>query len=563
MSSSHSLFRLHNPQQASSELAQGIAATAINAPIPMGTLDEMAAYLTDGYWQDNGLPRHSFDTSISNKITVNIKTLPPEAQALARAAMQAWESVADIRFAEVQGAAQITFTDDQPGAYSSFSYIGETTQSAIVNISADWVTTYGSGLDDYSFQTYLHELGHALGLGHQGPYNGTANFETGAIFGNDSNQMSVMSYFSQADNDNVNASYALPLTAMSADIVAMQALYGKPGTASATSGKTIYGYNQTVGGYLGLYFDILTTGQDPGNMLGNGPVALTIYDRSGRDTVDFRTDSTDQKVDLSEQGVWNVFGLIGNVVLARGTVIENYVAGSGNDWVMGNNARNKINGGRNEDTLSGFGGNDTLNGDGGRDLLEGGGGKDQINGGTGSDVLDGGGGNDTLNGGAGHDKIIGGSGKDQIIGGSGNDTLLGGGSDDTLKGGGGNDLIDGGAGSDMLAGDGGRDTLLGGDGRDILNGGLGNDKLTGGTGADDFVFTPDFGQDIITDFRDNMDELHLDDALWGGSLDAQTVVDTFASTANGDTILDFGNGNIIMLASIANAQLLVDDIVIF
>lgn len=558
MSSTHSVFRPHDPERTETELELSTSTRTtnapVNAPVPMGTLDELAAYLTDGYWQDNGLLRHSFDTSLSNKIRVDLNALPPEAQALARAAMQAWKSVADIRFVEVRNGAQITFTDNQPGAYSAFSYIGEYTQSATVNISADWLANYGSELDDYSFLVYMHELGHALGLGHQGDYNGAANFDTDAVFGNDSYQMSVMSYFSQTQNNNANASYALPLTAMSADIVAMQALYGKPGNASATGGKTVYGYNQTVGGYLGLYFDILTTGQDPDNMLGNGPVAMTIYDRSGRDTVDFRTDSNDQQVDLSDQGIWDVFGLTGNVVLAGGTVIENYIAGSGNDWVKGNGARNKISGGRNEDTLNGLGGNDTLNGDGGRDTLLGGGGKDQINGGTGRDVIDGGAGNDALTGGAGHDLISGGDGRDNILGGSGNDTLNGDGGNDTITGGGGHDLINGGIGSDTLRGDGSQD---------ILNGGLGDDSLTGGNGADDFVFDPGFGQDTITDFRNDMDELHLDDALWSGSLSAQDVINTFASSANGSTTLDFGNGNLIVLTGIANAQNLIDDIVIF
>ena len=44
-----------------------------------------------------------------------------------------------------------------------------------VNISTDWITTDGgandgkTGIDSYGYQTYIHEIGHALGLGHQGP----------------------------------------------------------------------------------------------------------------------------------------------------------------------------------------------------------------------------------------------------------------------------------------------------------------------------------------------------------------------------------------------------------
>lgn len=81
-----------------------------NAPaLSDGTLDQLASFLTDGYWNANGGGRHSFDTSTSNSITVNITSLDARGQALARYAMDAWEMVADIRFQEISGSAQITF----------------------------------------------------------------------------------------------------------------------------------------------------------------------------------------------------------------------------------------------------------------------------------------------------------------------------------------------------------------------------------------------------------------------------------------------------------------------
>ncbi|WP_438363068.1 M10 family metallopeptidase C-terminal domain-containing protein, partial [Nioella halotolerans] len=325
-----------------------------------GTLDQLAAYLTDGYWADNGGGRHSFDTSTSNVITVDITALDDRGQFLARAAMEAWEAVADIQFEEVSDGADVIFSDNESGAFSTYSAISGTTTSSTVNVSIEWLDTYGSGYDSYTFSTYIHEIGHALGLGHSGPYNASATYPDDAVYSNDSYQLTVMSYFSQIDNTDVDASYALQLTTMAADIVAIQDLYGAPDASSATAGDTVYGVGQTIGGYMGEIFDIMTTGLDPDNRLGNGPVALTLYDHSGTDTVNLSDDTSDQSVNLNSLGIWDVYGLIGNVVIARGTVIENYVAGEGDDYVLGNAAANRVEGNDGNDTLLGGAGDDTL-----------------------------------------------------------------------------------------------------------------------------------------------------------------------------------------------------------
>lgn len=105
-----------------------------------------------------------------------------------------------------------------------------------------------------------------------------------------------------------------------------------------------------------------------------------------------------------------------------------------------------------------------------------------------------------LRGGDGDDSFVGTGFGDLLFGGAGDDSLTGAGGADALSGGGANDDLSGGTGNDTLNGNLGRDTLSAGTGRDILIGGAGNDRLTGGSQSDSFVFTGDFGHDVVTDF---------------------------------------------------------------
>jgi subtilisin-like proprotein convertase family protein len=169
-------------------------------------------------------------------------------------------------------------------------------------------------------------------------------------------------------------------------------------------------------------------------------------------------------------------------------------------------------------------------------------------------------GNDTVNGGSGDDTIEGGGGRDRLLGGGGNDRLLGGDDADVARGGSGNDRLIGGRGDDRLSGEAGADVIEGGAGKDVLDGGAGNDTLTGGGQRDVFVFAPGYGSDRIADFQNDIDRLRLDDALWGGGLTAQQVVNTYASASGGNTVFDFGGGNILTVAGVGNPNLLVNDI---
>ena len=514
-----------------------------SVPAYAASYDEIARQLTDDGWEWVGLSRHAFDVAPGGELTVDVTALNGDGQQLASWALEAWAGVIGIDFRFVDSGAQITFGDDEEGAFSMPRYDpdGRFT-GAYVNVSTNWIDQFGVSIDSFSFNVYLHEIGHALGLAHPGNYNFVAEYGVDNRFLNDSWQTTVMSYFSQADNTWVDADLALPVTPMIADVIAVRNLYGAP--AAANAGDTVYGTGSNVGGYLGQLFANLTgERQDPGVYAGE-PIALTIFDTGGIDTIDLRTDAGDQRVDLRPEAISDVLGLTGNLAIARGTTIENFVAGSGNDTVTGNAAANRLEGRAGHDRLTGGGGDDTLRGAGGDDTLQGGDGDDMLVGNAGGDVLTGGGGDDVLWGGNDDDRIEGGPGDDRIIGGAGRDTLdysgsdtgitvslatgdasggdaqgdrisriedvVGSAHDDRITGDDAGNRLSGGDGDDALTGGGGDDALTGGGGDDALTGGDGDDKLVGGDGDDKLVGNR--GDDVLTGGGD-------DDVLWGGNGD--------------------------------------------
>ncbi len=526
-----------------------LTATAHDPNGRVFTVDEMAWQLINNGNAFFSSPEAvAFDLGPDNALTVNLTGLTAAGQFLAREALEVWSAYTGIQFQEVNGAAEITFDDTENGAFAQPISSGGRITSSTVNVGLDWLQEFGTGLQSYSFETYLHEIGHALGLAHGGNYNGSATYGIDNFYLNDSVAWTIMSYMN-AQNDEfdtggpndwntyVNAAFRYIYSPMIVDMIAMQYLYG---VSSAFAGSTTYGFGSNTG------VTAIDQAVNSGALM-----AMTIYDTGGIDTLNFANTSAHQIISLAQESLSSVLGGRNNLGIARGTVIENAISGSGNDSLIGNDANNILQANAGADTVYGGGGNDSLYGgagrnqlfgDDGHDYIEAGHDGDFIGGGTGNDTIRGGNGADTIYGGTGNDNIGGGAGSDLIYavegrniiwGGLGNDTVQGGTGGDEIYGGAGRnqlfgndghdyieagnegDLIGGGAGHDIIRGGNGADTIYGGAGNDTIYGSAGRDILTGSSGADVFVFSTaaaigiGAGRDVITDFTPGVDDIDL------------------------------------------------------
>lgn len=520
-------------------------------------VEALGEFLVSGWFERMGETAGGWQLDASQEITVDLFGLDAGLHDTVRTVLDAWSAVSGISFVEQTGGSLVFVDGVENGTV--VSRVNGAIETALVTISTDSLANLSPTA---VVAAVLREVGTALGLGNLGNYRfgDVVDYAAPALqFLNDSSAYSVMSAFDNSVNNlmsQLGFSTADAITPMMADIAAIQLLYGAP--SNTRTGDDIYGFNSTAGDL----FDASV----------HGSAAYTIVDSDGVDTLDYSQYGADQVISLVEGEFMNIGGLVGNVAIAAGTVIENAIGGSGNDTVGGNDRNNHlqglagadtiygragddmIDGGDGDDVMYGHLGNDVLQassgfnrmfGNTGDDILIGGDGvdkmfgnqdSDQIFGGLGNDFAMGGEGNDYLEGGLGNDLLRGNNGNDEIYGGFGWDKLRGGDGDDLLFGEDGNDYLDAGSGNDhmeggwgadvmigkegndVLLGGKGNDTLLGGDGDDVIDGGLdadrivgglGSDLLTGGDGADTFVFDNYSGVDTITDFVSGVDRIEL------------------------------------------------------
>jgi len=254
-----------------------------------------------------------------------------------------------------------------------------------------------------------------------------------------------------------------------------------------------------------------------GNSLANtisGNVGNNLLDGGAgtNDTVSYAYSTAAVTVNLSLTAAQGTRGA-GTDTLSN---FENLTGSNYNDYLIGNNTANRIDGGTGADTMYGGGGNDIYVVDNAADKVV-----DYQNAGTDTILASvdfdlrttPGVENLTLTGTENLTAI----GNAANTAGTGINILRGNTGDNFLSGLAGNDTLYGGAGNDSLYGGQGNDSLSGEAGNDIFYGSLGSDALTGGTGRDTFVFDSTLGSDIdtISDFNVYDDIIQLNSTVFG------------------------------------------------
>jgi serralysin len=285
-------------------------------------------------------------------------TLTPILQVNVTKALEAWASLANIKFQLVEESSQevgdirIAITSAEailgkpasgfakgPRPYPDAGDIWLDLPSKTTNLVNPVAGTGG-------FMTLLHETGHALGLKH--PFEGQYQLPDEV----DRYSQTVMSYSrTSGEYEHSGVSSAYPTTPMLLDVLAIQHLYGA--NMSYRTGDETYTFNEGESYYQ------------------------TIWDAGGIDTVAW-TGSSGRTIDLRPGEFSNLGNPIavapgitqnGTVVIAYGAVIENARGGSGDDILVGNSAINHIAGGAGADTIYSLQGDDVIDGGVGHDRV--------------------------------------------------------------------------------------------------------------------------------------------------------------------------------------------------
>ncbi|HEY0326740.1 MAG TPA: M10 family metallopeptidase C-terminal domain-containing protein, partial [Allosphingosinicella sp.] len=351
---------------------------SVGPPAPQSVIDQenIDALISGSRWNSSTVtygfttdPSQYPGTEGSPEKTDNFEPLNATQRAVTATTFAMITSYTGLAFSEnvaSPGLAQIRLaqSDDPDTAHAYYPGLGDGGDAWFRNHATD-SNTGDSRFENpqpgnYAYLTFLHELGHAMGLkhGHESPALSPDR---------DSMEFSIMTYrgyigANYEDGGYRNETWGFAQSFMMYDIAALQKIYGA--NFNAQSGDTTYTWNSTTGAFS---INGVTQWTPGGNR-----VFQTIWDGGGTDTYNLSNYTNAVTIDL-RPGEWTTtsqaqlanLGGNGNPLYARGNVanallfngdtrslIENAVGGGGNDTIIANQASNRLTGGNGVDTFA-------------------------------------------------------------------------------------------------------------------------------------------------------------------------------------------------------------------
>jgi hypothetical protein len=178
----------------------------------------------------------------------NFAAMNTAQQNAALAAFSLYSQVANITFVQVApgtGSINLGMADlgNGIGGWAYYPYPGYSGSNDASSYGDVWITNRYSSYNNptpgsWEYQTFIHEIGHAIGMKHPGNYNAGGGGTAGPYLpsGEDNHQYTVMSYYSGPSYGSLE-----PITPQLYDVATIQYLYGA--NTSTRSGSDTYTFS--------------------------------------------------------------------------------------------------------------------------------------------------------------------------------------------------------------------------------------------------------------------------------------------------------------------------------